>query len=61
MTLFYVATGPKPGERILDMCASPGGKTTAIAILMKNQGEIIALDRSQSKVRVRLVRPYCEQ
>ncbi|GAQ77725.1 hypothetical protein KFL_000030055 [Klebsormidium nitens] len=43
--------GPKPGERILDMCASPGGKTTAIGILMKNKGEIIALDRSQSKVQ----------
>lgn len=43
---------PKPGERILDMCASPGGKTTAIAILMKNRGEIVALDRSQMKVRV---------
>ncbi|KAF2919406.1 rRNA (cytosine-C(5))-methyltransferase NOP2C isoform X2 [Oryza sativa Japonica Group] len=41
---------PQPGERILDMCAAPGGKTTAIAILMKDQGEIIALDRSHNKV-----------
>lgn len=43
---------PQPGERILDMCAAPGGKTTAIALLMKDQGEIIALDRSHNKVQV---------
>ncbi|KAJ3709337.1 hypothetical protein LUZ61_013042 [Rhynchospora tenuis] len=41
---------PQPGERILDMCAAPGGKTTAIAILMKDKGEVIALDRSHNKV-----------
>ncbi|CAH9116236.1 unnamed protein product [Cuscuta europaea] len=44
------ALDPQPGERILDMCAAPGGKTTAIAILMKDQGEIIAADRSHNKV-----------
>ncbi|KAF8659088.1 hypothetical protein HU200_058731 [Digitaria exilis] len=41
---------PQPGERILDMCAAPGGKTTAIAILMRDKGEVIALDRSHNKV-----------
>ncbi|CAI9089751.1 OLC1v1024383C2 [Oldenlandia corymbosa var. corymbosa] len=41
---------PQPGERILDMCAAPGGKTTAIAILMKDEGEVIATDRSHNKV-----------
>lgn len=43
---------PQRGERILDMCAAPGGKTTAIAILMKDEGEIIATDRSHNKVRI---------
>ena len=47
--LFYL-TDPQPGEQILDMCAAPGGKTTAIAILMSNKGEIVALDRSHNKV-----------
>ncbi len=37
---------PCPGERILDACAAPGGKTTHIAELMKDEGEILALDSS---------------
>lgn len=44
------ALDPQKGERILDMCAAPGGKTTAIAIIMKDEGEIIAADRSHNKV-----------
>ena len=31
---------PQPGARVLDMCAAPGGKTTAIAQLMCNEGEV---------------------
>ena len=34
------------------MCAAPGGKTTAIAILMNDEGEIIATDRSHNKVEI---------
>ena len=41
---------PKPGERILDACAAPGGKTTHIAQRMGNQGEIFALDLNQEKL-----------
>ena len=41
---------PKPGERILDACAAPGGKTTHMAQTMENRGEIYALDLSQGKL-----------
>jgi 16S rRNA (cytosine967-C5)-methyltransferase len=41
---------PKPGERILDACSAPGGKTTHMAQKMENQGEIGALDVSKGKL-----------
>lgn len=47
---FPFALDPQKGERILDMCAAPGGKTTAIAILMRDEGEVVAVDRSHNKV-----------
>lgn len=37
---------PQPGERILDACAAPGGKSTHIAERMRDEGELIALDSS---------------
>ncbi|KUO70061.1 MAG: 16S rRNA methyltransferase [Clostridia bacterium BRH_c25] len=43
---------PKPGEIILDMCSAPGGKTTHIAELMGNEGEIVARDVHQHKLRL---------
>ncbi|XP_041823380.1 tRNA (cytosine(72)-C(5))-methyltransferase NSUN6 isoform X2 [Melanotaenia boesemani] len=42
--------GPQPGERILDMCAAPGGKTCHIAALMGDQGAVVALDRIRNKI-----------
>lgn len=40
---------PKPNERMLDMCAAPGGKSFSSAILMKNKGEIISCDLYEHK------------
>lgn len=37
--------GPQPGERVLDACAAPGGKTTHMAQLMRDEGEIIAVEK----------------
>jgi 16S rRNA (cytosine967-C5)-methyltransferase len=37
---------PRPGECILDACAAPGGKTTHIAELMRDAGEVTAIDLS---------------
>jgi len=42
----------KPGMRILDLCAAPGGKSAYIAGLMHDQGEIIALDRYDSRLSI---------
>jgi 16S rRNA (cytosine967-C5)-methyltransferase len=42
--------GPKPGERILDACAAPGGKTTHIAQRMEDEGEILAIDLHREKL-----------
>jgi 16S rRNA (cytosine967-C5)-methyltransferase len=42
--------GPKPGERILDACAAPGGKTTHIAQLTGDTGELISVDRDAGRL-----------
>ena len=35
---------PRPGERVLDLCAAPGGKTAALAVAMENRGTVVAND-----------------
>ena len=42
---------PRPGERILDACAAPGGKSTHLAELMDDQGSVLALDRGEARLR----------
>jgi 16S rRNA (cytosine967-C5)-methyltransferase len=38
------ALDPAPGERVLDLCAAPGAKTTQLAALMNDQGTVVAVE-----------------
>lgn len=41
---------PEPGSRVLDMCAAPGGKTINLTGMMNDEGEIVALDKYESRL-----------
>ncbi len=41
---------PRPGEKVLDACAAPGGKALHLASLMGNKGEIVAADPSAERL-----------
>jgi 16S rRNA (cytosine967-C5)-methyltransferase len=53
------ATGARPGERVLDLCAAPGGKTTHLAALMRDEGELVAVE--QHPGRADGLRRTCER
>lgn len=46
------ALSPKKGERILDVCAAPGGKTTHIATLMEDVGTVVACDLHEHRLEL---------
>ncbi len=45
-------TGARPGMRVVDLCAAPGGKTAAIAEALDGQGQVIAVDKFEAKLRL---------
>lgn len=50
--LAVLAARPQPGDRVLDVCAAPGGKSFAAAIFMENHGQVVSRDIYPRKVQL---------
>jgi 16S rRNA (cytosine967-C5)-methyltransferase len=50
-TLVGFLVAPRPGERVLDLCAAPGGKSGHLAELMGDRGELVAVEKSPNRAR----------
>ncbi len=50
--LVTLLAGPRPGPRVLDTCASPGGKATAVAATLHEGGHVVACDVRQRRMRL---------
>ncbi len=46
-----LALNPQPNDKVLDLCAAPGGKTAQISLMMQGQGTVIANDKSFGRLR----------
>jgi len=44
------ALGPRPGDRVLDICSGPGGKAAHMACLVGDQGRLVAADLSPPRI-----------
>lgn len=49
-TVASLVTAAKPTQAVLDLCAAPGNKTSHLAALMENRGEIYSIDISSSRL-----------
>lgn len=51
MGLPSLALAPEAGDRVLDLCAAPGGKTTHLSELMDERGPLVAMDPKEKRLR----------
>ena len=48
--LAALLSGAQPGEQVIDLCAGAGGKTLALAAMMRNKGQVFATDDDKRRL-----------